>query len=113
MAPTLYGPDILDDPDLLARQRIVRFARGPSGRGYAFQGLALRRFASALWLPRVHQPTLVLAGDADPIVPAANGRILAARLPDARLEIVPGGGHLFLVARPAVAPRILDFLTSP
>ena len=114
VAPVLYGPDICDDPEMLSRQRHIRFTRSPSGRGYLYQVLALRRFASALWLHRLRQPTLVLHGDADPIVPAANGRILASRIPGARLVTVPGGGHLFLLTRPeAMAALITDFLTDP
>ncbi|MGH9003977.1 MAG: alpha/beta fold hydrolase, partial [Acidimicrobiia bacterium] len=112
VSPVLYGPDIVDDPEMLARQRHIRFTRSPSGRGYLYQVLALRRFVSALWLHRLRQPTLVLHGDADPIVPVANGRILAARIPDARLVTVPGGGHLFLLTRPVeMARTITDFLT--
>ncbi len=113
VAPVLYGPDIVDDPEMLSRQRHIRFTRSPSGRGYLYQVLALRRFVSGLWLHRLHQPTLVLHGDADPIVPVANGRILAARIPNARLVTVPGGGHLFLLTRPVeMARRITDFLTA-
>jgi poly(3-hydroxyalkanoate) depolymerase len=113
VAPVLYGPDICDDPEMLARQRHIRFTRSPSGRGYLYQVLALRRFMSGLWLHRLRQPTLVLHGDADPIVPVVNARILAARIPGARLVTVPGGGHLFLLTRPeAMARLITDFLTS-
>jgi poly(3-hydroxyalkanoate) depolymerase len=111
VAPVLYGPDIVDDPEMLSRQRHIRFTRGPTGRGYLYQVLALRRFVSGLWLHRLRQPTLVLHGDADPIVRLANGKILAARIPDARLHTVPGGGHLFLVTRPEeMAELITDFL---
>lgn len=111
VAPVLYGPDIVDDPEMLSRQRHIRFTRAPSGRGYLYQMLALRRFVSALWLHKITQPTLVLHGDADPIVPAANGRILASRIPGARLVTVPGGGHLFLLTRPQeMAGVITDFL---
>jgi poly(3-hydroxyalkanoate) depolymerase len=111
VAPKLYGPDIVDEPGLLARQRHIRFTHAPSGRGYLYQVLALRRFASGLWLHRLSQPTLVLHGDADPIVPAVNARILAARIPNAQLVMVPGGGHLFLLTRaPAMAQLITDFL---
>ena len=39
------------------------------------------------------------AGDDDPIVPLVNARILARRIPDARLHVVAGGGHLFIVER--------------
>jgi len=113
VAPVLYGPDIADDPGMLARQRHVRFTHSPTGRGYLYQVLALRRFASGLWLHRLRQRTLVLHGDADPIVRLVNGRILAARIPGARLHTVPGGGHLFLVTRPdEMAGLITGFLRA-
>jgi pimeloyl-ACP methyl ester carboxylesterase len=75
--------------------------------------LALRRFASVLWLHRLRQPTLVLAGESDPIIPVVNGRILASRIPRGRLEIVKGG-HLFLLTNAAaMAARINTFLDEP
>jgi poly(3-hydroxyalkanoate) depolymerase len=113
VAPALYGPDVADNPEMMAHQRRARFTRSPSGRGYLWQMLALRRFASVLWLHRLGQRTLVLTGEADPIVPVANGRILARRIPGARLEIVPGG-HLFLLTHAAeMAARIDAFLDEP
>ena len=51
------------------------------------------RSAPALPVERIPAPTLLVWGDADPISPVAVGRHLAARLPDARLEIVAGGDH--------------------
>ncbi|HYH50754.1 MAG TPA: hypothetical protein VEG38_14505 [Acidimicrobiia bacterium] len=90
----LYGPDIVGHPEMLAHQRRARFTRQPSSRGYLAQVLALPGFLDVLWLHRLRQRTLVLIGAADPMVPVANGRILAARIPDARLEVVEGG-HLF------------------
>jgi pimeloyl-ACP methyl ester carboxylesterase len=45
-------------------------------------------------------PDLIVAGDQDPSVPLRNARLLAARLPDARLHVVKGGGHLFLLDEP-------------
>ena len=110
VAPTLYGPDVADDPEMMAHQRRARFTRAPSSRGYLWQMLALRRFASVLWLHRLRQPTLVLTGDRDPIVPVANGRLLAGRIPGGRLEVVKGG-HLFLLTQPeAMAARVNAFL---
>ena len=42
---------------------------------------------------KIAAPTLLIWGDADPISPVAVGCHLAERLPNARLEIVPGGDH--------------------
>jgi poly(3-hydroxyalkanoate) depolymerase len=113
VAPRLYGPDVAGNPEMMAHQRRARFTRAPSGRGYVWQMLALRRFASVLWLHKLAQPTLVLAGESDPIVPVANGRILAGRIPDARLEVVEGG-HLFLLTNPVeMAALVNEFLDDP
>jgi pimeloyl-ACP methyl ester carboxylesterase len=60
---------------------------------------AMAGWSSLPFLRRIRQPTLVMAGDRDPIVPLINGRILARLIPDARLEVVRGGGHLFLLER--------------
>ena len=51
-------------------------------------------------LPTVRQPTLLIWGDADPISPVAVGRRPSDLLPNARLEIVPGGDHGFVEDRP-------------
>jgi pimeloyl-ACP methyl ester carboxylesterase len=60
----------------------------------------------------VRQPTLVLTGDDDPIVPPANSRILASLIPGAQLEVIRGGGHLMLFDSPAlVGPCVAEFLT--
>jgi pimeloyl-ACP methyl ester carboxylesterase len=65
------------------------------------------------FLPFLRAKTLILMGDADRIVPPVNGSILASLMPNARLEIVPGG-HLFLISRANdVVPMIKAFLTEP
>ena len=79
--------------------------------GYAYQLYAAAGWSSLPWLHRVKQPTLVVAGNDDPSVPVLNARMLAARLPDARLHVIKGGGHLFLLDEPHSAiGRILGFL---
>jgi pimeloyl-ACP methyl ester carboxylesterase len=76
------------------------------GQLYAITG-----WSSMPWLHTLRQPTLVISGDDDPIIPLINGRILAWRIPDARLHVVRGGGHLFILERPAeIAGMITDFL---
>jgi poly(3-hydroxyoctanoate) depolymerase len=113
-ARLIYGPlDTDGDGDLLQAQVNARRARPPTIWGYASQLTAAAGWTSLPWVHRIRTPVLVLSGDADPIVPPVNARILAARLPNAELEIAHGAGHLLLMQRaPAVAARIGEFLAS-
>jgi poly(3-hydroxyoctanoate) depolymerase len=102
------------DPSALAAHAGARLARPPDVLGYAYQLYAAAGWSSLPWLHRVSQPTLIVAGDRDPSVPALNARILASRLPDARIHIIEGGGHLFLLDEPESAVgRIRAFLDDP
>ncbi len=63
-------------------------------RGMARQTLAIMAAKSRLPLLRqITAPTLVIHGEADPLVPVAAGRELGKQIPGARLEIIPGMGH--------------------
>jgi poly(3-hydroxyalkanoate) depolymerase len=113
IAGALYGGEARRDPDALLHGSIARFSQAPSLRGYLAQLYAISFWTGLPWLWRLPQPTLVLAGDDDPIVPVINGRILTWVIPNARLEIIRGGGHLFLLERPAeLAGLIAPFLTA-
>jgi len=96
-AGVLYGPTISSQEELLQAQIDARQARPPTVWGYASQLLAGMAWSSRPWLSRIAAPTLVMAGDGDPIVPPRNARILARGIPDARLELVRGAGHLLLL----------------
>ncbi len=54
---------------------------------------------------RVHVPVLILHAEDDPLIETAIPRRLAALMPDADLEIFPGGGHHLQKTR---APEIAD-----
>jgi 3-oxoadipate enol-lactonase len=56
--------------------------------------LAQQRFDARAHLARVQAATLVVAGDEDRLVSLDDARELAAGIPDARLVVVPGAGHL-------------------
>jgi pimeloyl-ACP methyl ester carboxylesterase len=89
----------------------LRHIRWSSDYGYYLQLLAGFGWTSLPWLRLLAQPTLVMSGIDDPLVPVANGRILASLIPDARLVTIDDG-HLFLVtsARESAA-MVSDFLS--
>jgi len=51
-------------------------------------------------LINIQNPTLVLSGKEDVLVPPENSRILAERIPKALLRVIEGGGHQFLIEQP-------------
>jgi poly(3-hydroxyalkanoate) depolymerase len=115
VAGRLYGGEARRlDPDALLAESRSRFLERPSLAGYAGQLYAISGWTSTPWLHRLPQPTLVLAGDDDPIVPLVNGHILARLIRGARLHVVRGGGHLFLIERPhEIAEVVAAFLRAP
>ena len=113
IAPTLYGGSIRHDPQLLAEQVRARSGRPPGTWGYLTQMFSIMTFTNWPTMNLVQARTLVMSGDDDPIVPLANGRILAYGIPGAKLHVVEGGGHLFLHTNaPEVAPVIDRFLAT-
>ena len=40
-------------------------------------------------------PTMVMHGDKDRLIPLSNGRLIAALVPGARLNIIKGAGHVY------------------
>lgn len=112
-ANILYGPRASEDQDLLGHQIAARRARPPTLWGYVGQLVATTGWSSLPWLHRIRTPTLVLTGKEDAIVPPINARILARRLPNAELEIVPDAGHLLLMDdADRAANRIAGFLAA-
>jgi pimeloyl-ACP methyl ester carboxylesterase len=96
-----------------AGQALRAHARSGSTRGYIYQLLAIGSWTSVAFLKLVRQPTLVLSGDDDPLIPKLNARILSRAIPHARLHLYRGG-HLTLVTEPAdLAPVIDAFLAEP
>ena len=107
VAGHIYGGSMRDPR---TRSPLQARAQGGSSRGYAYQLLGSAGWSSLPFLRLIRQPTLLLAGEDDPIVPLANARIMARLLPDARLHTYPDG-HLGLLTRAdELAPVVADFL---
>jgi poly(3-hydroxyalkanoate) depolymerase len=111
VAGELYGGKLRTNPQLL--KQYIELLQSPKGVGYYLQLLAIVGWTSAHWLHTLKQPTIVVMGTEDPIVPVVNGRLLAKLIPNARLVTI-ADGHLFLVtSTQECAPIISSFLESP
>ena len=109
VAGDIYGGALRASPELVGKH--LRHVRWSSDYGFYLQLIAALGWSSLPWLRFVRQPTLVMAGTDDPLVPLANARILARLIPDARLVTIDDG-HLFLVTSAGEsAAMISDFLS--
>lgn len=63
-------------------------------------------------LAAVTAPTVVLAGEADASVPVKAARTLAGAIPQAELEMVPDGSHMFAFERRGWLPRAVSRVHS-
>ncbi|MET0968908.1 MAG: alpha/beta hydrolase [Tardiphaga sp.] len=66
----------------------------------------------AQWLHRISADTLLLWGEGDRVKPLAQADVWLRLLPNARLEVMKGVGHLPLDEQPAAADIILKYLSE-
>jgi poly(3-hydroxyalkanoate) depolymerase len=112
VAGDLYGGSARTDPGRVTAAMNAHNRVG-SPLGYLYQLAAGLGWTSVPFLPLLRQPTLVLSGDDDPIIPVANARLLHRLIPNAQLHVFHGG-HLGLVTEAAeLAPVVSRFLTEP
>lgn len=101
------------DPAILAAYEERRLRNPPSVAGYRLQLRAILGWSSLRWLHTLTAPTLVLAGERDPIVPLVNSRFFTRLIPDCRRYVVADAGHLFMVDQlEDVVPVIDAFLSE-
>ncbi len=80
-------------------ERLQRRVRSDYERGWYPQGVARQMAAIVadgdrrMMLKNISAPTLVIHGEADPLVPVEGGRDTAANIPGAELLLIPGMGH--------------------
>jgi len=111
-AGDIYGGEVRSRPELIEAHtaRIIP----PQFMGYVYQLLAGMGWTSIYWLHKLTQPTLIMAGTEDPLVPPINARLLAWLIPNNKLHMVEGGGHLFMLhCLDQIGPVIQEFLDAP
>jgi len=69
---------------------------------HAVQGhlKAIDDFDACADLSRIKAPTLVIAGEGDPLIPVENSRLIASRIPAAQLVLLPDASHFFWIEKP-------------
>jgi poly(3-hydroxyalkanoate) depolymerase len=107
----IYGGDFRKNPALATE--LFRHVKWQSKMGYYLQLAAVAGWTSIHWLPGLRQPTLLMAGADDPLVPLLNARLMHMLIRHSELKIFDYG-HMFLMTRAdeSVA-AIREFLDRP
>lgn len=105
IAAEIYGGDFRTDNTLIGAH--AAGMRPSSNAGYMLQLLAMTGWTSVPFLWRLKQPTLILSGTDDPLIPVANAKLLHKLIPNSRLELIDNG-HLFVVTRPKETAELVE-----
>lgn len=116
IAADIYGGKFRTDSELAANHA-KRVAESKSDvphsqLGYTYQQMCLCGWSSLWYLNRIKQPTLILAGDDDPLISLCNMKVLHNLIPNSIMYVFEGEGHLFLLTEPDAVPIIEKFLTE-
>jgi 3-oxoadipate enol-lactonase len=106
LAPFAFAPGV--DPQLLAKFIDKKTGEVEPDHGYRGHIAAVLAHDAVDRLASIEQPTLVIAGSQDQIIPAENSEILCERIPRARLEVIDSAGHLFFIEDPEQTLEVLD-----
>ena len=89
-----------DRPDLVERILVHRERTAQGFEAWSAQAAAGAGFDASERLGGLLATTLVQHGDGDLVVDPRNGELLVELIPDARLSVYEGGGHLFFWQEP-------------
>jgi pimeloyl-ACP methyl ester carboxylesterase len=112
IAGEIYGGTMRTDPDRAAHALHSHTRLGPR-RGYYYQLAASSGWSSLPFLKLIRQPTMIVAGDDDPIIPVVNAHVMHRLIPNSKLHVYRGG-HLDVVTESDfLGPVVEGFLAHP
>ena len=101
------SPAFAEDDEAYARFEAIASRRAVAVPVIVAQMQACAAHDTNARLPGLRMPTLVIHGTEDQMLPVANGRLIASRIPGSRLEIFDGVGHLFFWERPQLSAELI------
>lgn len=111
MRPHVYAERTSDERIDLDHERRLEYY--PTLPGYQAQLYGLMAWSAFHRLGRVRAPTMVVHGLEDALIPVANGRMLAERIPGARLEELDRASHWLMTDRPEKTLSLLRSHLAP
>jgi 3-oxoadipate enol-lactonase len=112
IVPFIY--DASTPRDRIERDLVVVRRQRPHILGYLGQLAAVVAWRSYERLPLIQHSTLVIHGESDRLIPVANAQVLASRIPNSKLVILPAASHIFPTDQPErTRDALCQFLMSP
>jgi pimeloyl-ACP methyl ester carboxylesterase len=93
MWPQLCSPSLDLKSEVPRRLRLMMAEQSARAIADGQRGMGARQESVSL-LPGMTIPTLVIVGEDDVLTPADESRLMAERLPDSRLHVIRGAGHM-------------------
>lgn len=111
--PYNYGPRAREEQVDRIADDIERRLTGPFNE-HAYRA---QLFAAAMHncygrLDRIRVPVLVVHGEHDRVIPVENAHLMAERIPDSTLQLLPDAGHLYPTEDPDVDEHIATFFAA-
>jgi len=112
-APVPFIYDSATPRERIEEDLAIRRPWLPRPEAYTAQLQGIIAWEAYSRLSGIAAPTLVIHGENDRLVPPANGKLIAERIPGAKLVMIPHASHLFTTDQPEAAHRaILKFLNK-
>jgi 3-oxoadipate enol-lactonase len=109
ITPFIYDP--ATPRERIDEDMAIRMKWYPTPQGYAGQLQGIFGWEAYSRIAQITVPTLVIHGETDKLIPPANAKLIAERIPGAKLALIPHASHIFETDQPAAAYQaILEFL---
>jgi pimeloyl-ACP methyl ester carboxylesterase len=112
-APVRFIYDSATPRERIDEDLAIRRPWLPRPEGYTAQLQGIIAWEAYSRISAIAAPTLVIHGETDRLVPPENGKLIAERIPGAKLVMIPHASHLFTTDQTEASHRaILEFLNE-
>ena len=112
LTKVLAPATLAEQPDAVARVRLMIKSTNPQGAAAALKGMAARSDQTD-FLAGILAPALIIVGSLDKLTPPQDAELMRREIRGSRLEVIDGAAHISNIERPAEFNRALaDFLQT-
>jgi len=104
----MIAPQTIEEqPEVKAHVLLMMRGTSPKGAAAALRGRAERPDYTPLLL-QINVPTLIIVGSRDEFTPVSDAEFMRDRIPDSKMAVIEGAGHMPNLENPIEFNRVLD-----